>query len=284
VIELVPTGKAVVANVATSFVTVPLPIRVVPLKKLTVPEGAAEAVLAGVILAVNVTDTPKAGELGVKVRAVVVEISVTGTVTAGEVLDVKVLSPEYCAVIELVDETGKVEVANVATPAVIVPVPRNVVPLKNSTVPEGVPVSGLTGATVAVKVTVCPKTGALGEKVRVVVDVAVAATVTVTSGDVLVPKLVSPEYCAVTVLAPAGRAVVVKLATPAAIVPVPSDVVPLKNSTVPVGMPAPGLTAATVAFKVTFWAATGEDGKKVTAVVVDACETGTETGAEVLVA
>ena len=57
--------------------------------------------LAGVIVAVNVTDAPKAGELGVKVRAVVVEISLTGTVTAADVLDVKVLSPEYCAVIEL---------------------------------------------------------------------------------------------------------------------------------------------------------------------------------------
>ena len=65
-------------------------------------------------------------------------------------------------------------------------------PLKKSTDPVGVPVSGLTGATVAVKVTLCPKTGALGEKVSVVVDVAVAATVTVTAGEVLAAKLVSP--------------------------------------------------------------------------------------------
>ena len=34
-------------------------------------------------------------------------------------------------------------------------------------------------------------------KVTVVVDVAVAATVTVTAGEVLASKLVSPEYCAV---------------------------------------------------------------------------------------
>ena len=44
-----------------------------------------------------------------KVRVVVVEISVTVTVTADDVLDVKLLSPEYCAVIELVP-TGKVVV------------------------------------------------------------------------------------------------------------------------------------------------------------------------------
>jgi hypothetical protein len=49
-------------------------------------------------------------------------------------------------------------------------------------------------------------------------------------------------------------------------------------------VPAPGLAAATVAVNVTFWLATGKVGKKVTAVVVDACATGTETGAEVLVA
>ena len=67
---MVPTSKLVVVNVATSFATVPLPIMVVPLKKFMVPEGAAGPVLAGVIVAVNVTDVPKAGELGVTVRAV----------------------------------------------------------------------------------------------------------------------------------------------------------------------------------------------------------------------
>ncbi len=77
-IELVPTGKAVVVNVATSFDTVPPPSRVEPLKKATVPVGAAEPVLAGVMVAVNVTEVPNDGELGVKVRAVVVAIAVGG--------------------------------------------------------------------------------------------------------------------------------------------------------------------------------------------------------------
>lgn len=57
------------------------------------------------------------------------DATVTGTVTAGEMLDVKVLSPEYTAVIELVVETGRVVVSKVATPVASVPEPRNVVPL-----------------------------------------------------------------------------------------------------------------------------------------------------------
>ncbi len=65
--------------------------------------------------------------------------------------------------------------------------------MKNSTVPVGVPVAGLIGATVAVNVTDWPYTGALGEKVTVVVEFAVAATVTVTAGEVLDAKLLSPE-------------------------------------------------------------------------------------------
>jgi hypothetical protein len=181
---LAPMGKVVVVNVATSFETVPLPIMVEPLKKLTVPVGAAVAVLAGVIVAVNVTVALKTGGVPcVKVRAVVVEICVIGTVTAADVLEVKLLSPEYCAVIEL-EPGDKAVVANVATPLAIVPVPNRVVPRKKSTDPVGAVVP-LTAATVAVRVTLCPKTGAVGENVSVVVDVAVAATVTVTGADVL---------------------------------------------------------------------------------------------------
>ena len=77
-IELVPASKAVVVNVATSFETVPPPSRVEPSKKATVPVGWAEPVLAGVIVAVNVTGVPNVAEPGVNVRAVVVAIGVTG--------------------------------------------------------------------------------------------------------------------------------------------------------------------------------------------------------------
>ncbi len=87
---------------------------------------------------------------------VVVEAMVTVTVTAVEVLDVKVESPEYTAVIESLP-TGSAVVSRVATPSVQCPSARaRSLPLKNSTVPVGVPVAGLIGATVAVKVTVWP--------------------------------------------------------------------------------------------------------------------------------
>ena len=77
-------------------------------------------------------------------------------------------------------------------------------------------------------------------------------------------------------LSPVERAAVVKEATPPDRVAVPSEVGPFRNSTVPVGVPAPGLTGVIVAVKVTFWLATGEVGKKVTAVVVDATATGND--------
>ena len=78
VIELVPTGKAVVTSVATSPETSPPPIRVEPSKKATEPVGAAEPVLDGVIVAVSVTEPPKGADLAEEVRAVVVGIVVVG--------------------------------------------------------------------------------------------------------------------------------------------------------------------------------------------------------------
>jgi hypothetical protein len=69
----------------------------------------------------------------------------------------------------------------------------------------------------------------VGEKVTAVADVAVAATVIGTAGEVLATKLVSPEYWAVTELDPVARAVVTKEAMPPEIVAVPSEVEPLKN-------------------------------------------------------
>jgi hypothetical protein len=95
----------------------------------------------------------------VKVKPVVVVTLLTVTATGDEVLEVKLLSPEYCAVIELA-ATGKLDVVNEAVeefvPGVRVSEPRRVVPLKKSTVPVGAPVSVPTGVTVAVKVTVWP--------------------------------------------------------------------------------------------------------------------------------
>ena len=83
-------------------------------------------------------------------------------------------------------------------------------------------------------------------------DVVVAATVTVTAGPLLPVKLESPAYWVVIELSPVARAVVTSVATPFVRVAVPSGSPLLKNATVPVGVPAPGLTGLTVAVKVTF--------------------------------
>ncbi len=141
-----------------------------------------------------------------------------------------------------------------ATPPVKVSVPSKVGPLKNWTVPVGVPTPGLTAAIVAVSVTDWPETGKTGEKVTVVV-VDAWVTVTVTAVEVLVVKLLSPSVLdAVIELLATGSELVVEGGHAAAQESrCPIEVVPLRNSTVPVGVPAPGLTAAIVAVNVTDW-------------------------------
>ena len=59
-----------------------------------------------------------------------------------------------------------------------------------------------------------------------------------------------------------------KVAVPAVRVPVPKRVVPSKKLTVPVAVPAPGETAATVAVKVTVWPKAEGLAEDVNAVVV----------------
>ena len=85
-------------------------------------------------------------------------------------------------------------------------------------------------------------------------------------------------------LLPMERVDVENVATPSERVPVPSSAEPFKNSMVPEGVPAPGLTAATVAVRVTTWPATDGLGLVVSVVVDDACATVTVTAADVLVA
>jgi hypothetical protein len=82
-----PTVSAVVFRVATSFDTVPVPNRVVPLKKSTVPVGWAGPVADGVIVAVNVTTCPETGKAGENVTVVVVvSCAIVTTVAGDEVL------------------------------------------------------------------------------------------------------------------------------------------------------------------------------------------------------
>ena len=82
-------------------------------------------------------------------------------------------------------------------------------------------------------------------------------TETVTAVDVLLLKLASPLYWAVIELAAIGRALVVSVAVPPESVAVPTELPLFRKSTVPVGEPAPGLAAVTVAVSVTGWFAPG---------------------------
>jgi len=138
----------------------------------------------------------------------------------------------------------------VATPPLKVPVPRVVAPSLKVTVPVGVPEPGETAATVAVKVTDCPTTLGFALDVRVVMLPAWLTTCE-TALEVEVEKFVSPPYTPVMLWVPSARAEVVYVATPALNVPVPRVVAPSLKVTVPVGVPEPGETAATVAVKVT---------------------------------
>jgi hypothetical protein len=129
-------------------------------------------------------------------------------------------------------------------------------PSWNTTDPVGCPDPGAVTTTLAVYVTVWPVlAGVRSEATEVAVE---ALPTTWVSADVVVEvaKLPSPEYTAVRLrFPPAALKAVTQVATPAlkvwlppvqAIVPPPS-----LKATVPVGLPAPGATTATVAVRVT---------------------------------
>ena len=78
-------------------------------------------------------------------------------------------------------------------------------------------------------------------------------TATVAAEEGLGLKLGSPRYWAESWCEPAVKDVVLKVARFPLRVVVPNSVEPSKNSTEPVGLPAPGETTAMVAVKVTDW-------------------------------
>jgi hypothetical protein len=88
VIELVPTGNAVVGKFAAPLTSVALPRNVVVLlkrlKNWTVPVGKVELEFEGVTVAVNMTIWPDTGKVGANVTVVVVDDWATVTVVAGE--------------------------------------------------------------------------------------------------------------------------------------------------------------------------------------------------------
>jgi hypothetical protein len=152
-----------------------------------------------------------------------------------------------------------------------VPIPSEFIPFRNSTVPVGVPEPGLMAVTVAVKVTVAPEFDGLGTPTTTVF--VSAATVAVSCADVLVLKLGSPSYLAVSVLVPMGSDDVVSIAVPFVRGTLWIKVMPFMKSTLPVGVPIPGLMAVTVAVSTTGLPRVERDGETVRAVVLLACIT-----------
>jgi hypothetical protein len=127
------------------------------------------------------------------------------------------------------------------------------------------------GATVAVKLTDWPKIEGFVEEVRVVVvAMPEGLIVTETALDVLTVKLESPRYCAVSESVPTGSVVVMRIAELPLRLAVPREVVPTKNCTEPIGVPAPGATTAMVTVSVTGWPAFVEAGVADKLVVVPA--------------
>ena len=149
------------------------------------------------------------------------------------------------------DPAASEEVANVATPeALSVPVPSDVEPSLNVTVPVGVPVLPAAFDTVAVNVTCCPVVAVVGAAVTavvVVIPIAISVTIAV---EVLPKKLASPEYFAVIEWVPSDSDEVLNVAcafAPSA--PVPICVLPSRKATLPVGVALAALE--TVAVNVT---------------------------------
>jgi hypothetical protein len=105
---------------------------------------------------------------------------------------------------------------------------------------------------VAVKVTLWPNTEGLVEEATLVLDVALLTVCVSVPVDEV--KLVSPEYAPLRLCEPTASVELVHVPVPLARVTVQTAAPPFEVSvivTVPLGVPAPGDTAATVAVKVT---------------------------------
>ena len=80
------------------LVKVPVPSVLVPFLKVTVPLGVPAPGETGLTVAVKVTDWPKTEGLAEEVKAVAVEAMLTTWLTAVLVLELKLESPAYSAV------------------------------------------------------------------------------------------------------------------------------------------------------------------------------------------
>ena len=96
VIVCEPAVSDEVLSVAVPALTLPVPMAVLPSRKLTVPVGEGELPDGGVTVAVMVTDWPTDEGLGEEATAVVVAafvVAFTTCVTADEVDPLKLESP-----------------------------------------------------------------------------------------------------------------------------------------------------------------------------------------------
>src|ERR1700674_4484128 len=146
------------------------------------PLGVPAPGATAVTVAMNTTPWPTAEGFCVEISAVAESALLMVCVSGAEILAVKLLSPLYVAV--MLRTLGRSElVDNIAFPVLsTIRVPRLVVPSLKVIVPVGVPAPGGGTATVAVKVTLCPKTDGFGVLARVVVVVG-WMTVTVTRSE-----------------------------------------------------------------------------------------------------
>src|SRR5579863_8881735 len=178
--------------------------------------------------------------------------------------------------------TASVERVRVAVPPASVAPPSGVFPSKNVTVPVGVPFPEAE-LTAAVSVTFCPyDDGSTDEAIAV--SVATWPTTWASAAEVLPAKFASPPYTAVMLWLPIDRNESGRVAWPPpfSVTREPSWVPPSKKVTVPVGVPAPGDWALTVAVNVT--PCPYDDGftDEVTAVLVPAWPTVWASAPEVL--
>jgi hypothetical protein len=209
---IVPSARLLVVKVAMpEELTVPVPTRVPPLKKLTVPVGVPLGV--GETAAVKVIGCPTVPGLVIAFSVVVVDTGsgVTTTTRMAEVEFAYDAFPLNTAVI-LDDPIGRVLVLKVATPdEFIAPNPNRVVPLKNAneaTSPFGtgdsvaVCAAGTrateganpgTGEIVAVMMTSVPTVDGLGAATRVIAGTILGFTVKVCGAEVEPANAALPE-------------------------------------------------------------------------------------------
>ena len=150
----VPAVRAVVVKVAC-----PAPFRVplasveVPSWNVTVPVGVPAPGATALTVAVNVTDWPAAEGFCEEITAVAEPAWLTVWVIDADVLEVKLLSPLYAAVITWLPTPSEL-VESVALPVLSrVRVPRLIAPSLKVTVPVAVPDPGEVTVTVAVSAT-----------------------------------------------------------------------------------------------------------------------------------